>query len=236
MRGELFIVSAPSGAGKTTLIRGMFERYPALAERLTFSVSHTTRPPREGEVDGRDYHFIGREEFKAMLDAGAFLEWAVVHAQDYGTSRAAVEQALERGSDAILEVDVQGAEQVRQHYPRAPSIFIMPPSYEVLERRLRGRGLDSPEQIERRLRTALQELRQYGSYEYVIVNQDLDRACESLAAVFLARRCRRQRTQDRIDRILEQFPPLAEPRDAGTPESGTADRGPRSATDKRQLA
>ena len=205
-RGELFVLSAPSGVGKTTLIRRMFERYPHLTTTVTFSVSHTTRPPRAGEVDGRDYCFVGGDEFEEMVAGDRFLEWAVVHGRRYGTSAAAVEESLAAGDDVILDIDVQGAGQVRRRLPHAPSIYILPPSFEVLERRLRGRAQDDPAQIERRLRTSLEEVRHYPHYEYVIVNEDLDRASEALAAVLLARRSRRQRMQRRIERVLDRFP------------------------------
>lgn len=204
--GELYVLSAPSGGGKTTLIGRLFERHRSLADTLAFSVSHTTRPPRQGEVEGRDYFFIGRDEFEAMIAAGRFLEWAVVFGRYYGTSLEAVEREKSRGNDVILDIDVQGARQVRRRFPATPSIFIMPPSFEVLETRLRGRGSDAPEQIERRLETALEEVREYRDYDYVILNQDLDLASEALAAVFLSRRSRRQRMQGQIERILDRFP------------------------------
>jgi len=205
-RGEIMVLSAPSAAGKTTLIRRLFERYPRGAAAMSFAVSHTTRAPRHGEVDGEDYHFVSRPDFEAMIAAGSFLEWAVVHGRHYGTSREAVEPQLDRGYDVILDIDVQGARQVRRRHPRVASVFIMPPSFAVLERRLRGRALDAPEQIERRLRIASEEMREHERFDYVIVNDDLDRASEALAAVFLARRFRHSRMQRQIDRILEQFP------------------------------
>ncbi len=209
--GELFVLSAPSAAGKTTLIRRLFGAYPHLAETVTFSVSHTTRRPREGEVDGVDYHFVGDDELDEMVAAGRFLEWAVVHGRRYGTSAAAVDACLESGRDVILDIDVQGALQVFRLRPEAPSIFILPPSFEVLEERLRGRGQDDPAQIERRLTTALEEMRFYRRYDYAILNQDLDRASEALAAVILARRSRRPRMQRRIEQILDRFPLPVEP-------------------------
>ncbi len=204
--GELFVLSAPSAAGKTTLIRRVFEDYPHLAETVTFSVSHTTRPPRDGEVDGCDYHFVTGDEFDRMVAGGRFLEWAVVHGRRYGTSAEAVDRCLASGSDVILDIDVQGALQVFRLRPEVPSIFILPPSFEVLEERLRGRGKDDPAQIERRLKTAREEMHYYRRYDYAIVNQDLDRASEALAAVVLARRCRRPRMQTRIERVLDRFP------------------------------
>ncbi len=205
-RGEIIVLSAPSGAGKTTLIRRLFARYPRVAGAMRFAVSHTTRAPRRGEVDGRDYYFVSRREFEDLVAADGFLEWAVVHGRHYGTSFAAVEPELERGHDVILDIDVQGARRIRTRHPEVVSIFIMPPSLEILEGRLRRRALDAAEQIERRLRTAVEEVQEHESYDYVIVNDDLERASEALAAVFLARRFRRPRMRRRIAKILEQFP------------------------------
>ncbi len=204
--GELFILSAPSATGKTTLIRRLFERHRELARGLAFSVSHTTRPPRTGEVHGRDYYFVDREAFEAMIAGGAFLEWAIVHGRLYGTSLAEIERLQARGRDVILDIDVQGAVQVLDRRPEVPSIFILPPSYGEMERRLRARDLDDAEQMERRLRDAEEEMRFYRRYEYVIVNDDVERASEALAAIFLARRFRRDRMQRQIERVLEGFP------------------------------
>lgn len=205
--GEMLVLSAPSAVGKTTLIRRVFERYPRLAQRLAFSVSHTTRPPRPGEVEGESYHFVERTEFERMIAAGDFLEWAVVHGRLYGTSHAAVRELCNAGFDVVLDVDVQGARQISERHPEVPSIFILPPSYEEMERRLRSRGQDSEEQILRRLSNAREEMRCYSNYEYVILNDELERACEALAAIFLARRCRRDRMRSEIDRVLGGFPP-----------------------------
>ena len=207
-RGELFIVSAPSAAGKTTLIRRLFARLDGSTGSLAFSVSHTTRPPRTGEVDGRAYHFVGLEQFERMIAEDDFLEWAVVHGRLYGTSRAQVDRLRESGSDVILDIDVQGAVQVLSTDSRVPAIFILPPSYREMERRLRHRGLDDTEQIELRLRDAQEEMRCFRSYDYVIVNDDIDRASEALAAIILARRCRRERMQKQIERVLHGFPGL----------------------------
>ena len=204
--GELFVLSAPSGAGKTTLIRRVFDSNPEIAASMTFSVSHTTRPPRTGEVDGEDYHFVSRETFERMMAEDRFLEWALVHGRHYGTSLEGVEQQTARGRDVLLDIDVQGARSIRQRVPEAPSVFILPPSFEILESRLRGRGLDPPEQIARRLRNALGEIRECIDFDYVIVNDDLDRASAALASVFHSRRFHRQRMQGQIDRILSDFP------------------------------
>jgi guanylate kinase len=206
--GELFVLSAPSGTGKSTLIRRLFDHHPEVADGIRFSVSHTTRPSRPEERDGREYHFVDRGEFEAMIAAGRFLEWARVFGRHlYGTSREAVEEQLAAGWDVLLDIEVQGARQVLERWPEAVSIFVLPPSFEALEERLRGRAADGEGEIARRLRTARDEVRQCHRYEYVILNDDVDRACRALAAVFLARRHRRERMGGRIDRILDGFPP-----------------------------
>ncbi|MEM7354505.1 MAG: guanylate kinase [Acidobacteriota bacterium] len=217
-RGELFILSAPSATGKTTLIRRLLSRYGELAERMAFSVSHTTRPPRTGEIPGEHYYFVSRDEFEQMIADDAFLEWARVHGRFYGTSRAEIERLRRSGRDVILDIDVQGAHQILRREPEIPAIFILPPSYEEMERRLRSRALDDDEQITTRLRNAAEELLCYEAYEYVIVNDDLDRACEALAAIFLACRSRRDRMQSQIDRVLTGFP-LPEHRSSGGSQS-----------------
>ena len=205
-RGELFILSAPSATGKTTLIRHLLAHHGELASDLAFSVSHTTRPPRSGEVHGRDYYFISRREFDEMIAADAFLEWAVVHGRHYGTSKGEVEKLTAAGKDVILDIDVQGACQILERHSRVPAIFVLPPSYEEMERRLRSRGLDDAQQMERRLSDAQEEMRYFKSYGYVILNDDIGRASEALAAIFLARRCRRDRMQSRIQQVLDSFP------------------------------
>jgi guanylate kinase len=204
--GELFILSAPSGAGKTTLIQsllagGFAEHHGGLA----FSVSHTTRKPRQGEVDGRDYHFVDHATFLGMIEADAFLEWAKVHDNYYGTSRQEVLPRLEEGIDVLLDIDVQGAEQVVKRCPEAHSIFVLPPSYEDLERRLRRRALDDDGAISRRLAVSIQETERYDRYHYVIINDDARRASEALAAIIIEKRHRRVRMQPRIQEILRDF-------------------------------
>ena len=205
-RGEIFILSAPSGVGKTTLVRRLFEHYPTVAESLSFAVSHTTRAPRPGEVEGKDYYFVDEERFEALVAADGFLEWAMVHGQHKGTSRQEVNRLVASGRDVLLDIDVQGAANLRRKLPNTPSIFILPPSHGDLRTRLMGRGGDSREQITERLTNARREVRHCERYEYVIVNNDLDRATESLAAIFLARRSRRERMQTTIDQVLEAFP------------------------------
>jgi len=204
-RGELFILSAPSGTGKTTLIRGMMAGGLAGFGGLAFSVSHTTRPPRAGETAGRDYHFVDRAAFQAMIADGQFLEWAEVHNNYYGTSNAEVFPRLEQGIDVLMDIDVQGAERVVARCPEAHSIFIMPPSYEVLESRLRHRALDSEQEIARRLAVSLAEIPRYDRYRYVIINDDAHRASDVLAAIILEKRHRQERMRARVEDILKDF-------------------------------
>ncbi len=186
MSGTLFIISAPSGAGKTTLVHELLNRDP----RIHLSVSHTTRQPRPGEVTGRDYHFVGIDEFLTMRDRHEFLESAEVHGNFYGTSRLWLEQQLSAGHDVLLEIDWQGAQQVRRVFNDAIGIFLLPPSLAELEARLRGRGTDSDETIVRRQLAALTEMRHVDEYEYVIINNDLQPAIEDLQAAVHASRLR----------------------------------------------
>ncbi|HEX9943440.1 MAG TPA: guanylate kinase [Thermoanaerobaculia bacterium] len=202
--GELFILSAPSGAGKTTLIQSLMTWTGGLGG-LAFSVSHTTRKPRAGEIDGRDYHFVDHATFQEMIAAGAFLEWAQVHGNYYGTSSREVFPRLEEGIDVLLDIDVQGADQVLARCPHAHGIFVLPPSYEDLELRLHRRGLDDEPAIARRLAGALGEMKRYDRYHYVIINDDARRASEALAAIILEKRHRRERMQARVQEILRDF-------------------------------
>ncbi len=204
-RGDLFVLSAPSGAGKTTLIGKLMSGSLADVGRIAFSVSHTTREPRRGEVDGVDYHFVDSQVFGEMIAQGQFLEWAEVHDNYYGTSYQAVMPLLEEGVDVIVDIDVQGGEQVLERLPEAHGIFIMPPSFEDLERRLRRRGLDDADEISRRLAVSLLEIRRYKHYDYVIINDDLKRASEVLAAIILDKHQKLERQQGRIDQVLTEF-------------------------------
>lgn len=179
-RGKLYVIAAPSGGGKTSLLQALMQRRP----RLEFSVSCTTRKPRAHEQDGRDYHFVTREEFKRLIAAGEFIEHAEVFGNLYGTRRSVVEAALDAGRDLILDIDWQGARQVRERLPEAVQIFILPPSRAELERRLRGRGTDSDDVIARRLAESTLEMSHWQDFDYVIVNQDFDQALEELEAVF----------------------------------------------------
>jgi guanylate kinase len=191
--GTLFIVSAPSGAGKTTLVKLLMERDPGIRH----SISYTTRAPRPAEVDGRDYHFIDIQTFLAMRERGDFLEWAEVHGNFYGTSRSWLLDEMRAGRDTLLEIDWQGAQQVRALMPHAVGIFIVPPSVEELERRLRGRGQDSEEVIQRRVAAALGELRHVDEFDFVIINNDLQEALADLAAAVRASRLNFPRQQAR---------------------------------------
>ena len=202
-RGDLFIVSSPSGGGKTTLIRRLLERPPG--PRLHFSVSHTTRPMRRGEENGREYHFVSADEFAAMAEAGEFLEHNEVHGHTYGTSRGEVLPHLERGEDVILDIDVQGARDIRRAYPAAVGIFIVPASPEALEGRLRSRGLDGEEAIRKRLTNAAREVQQAQEFQYVIVNDDLENAVLELESVVRAHRLTPQRQAARLERIRREF-------------------------------
>ncbi len=204
-RGDLFIVSSPSGAGKTTLIRRILEDPSLGAGSLYFSVSHTTRAPRAVEADGREYHFVTREDFLALREADGFLESAEVHGSLYGTSRAEVEPRLLAGVDVLLDIDVQGARQVRSRIQDAVKIFVFPPSREVLEGRLRSRASDSPESVARRLSAAAKEMGEFGEYDYAIINDCLDVAADELRAIVVAHRARRRRRHERLEAILKGF-------------------------------
>ena len=191
------MVSAPSGAGKSTLIRKVMGEM----EGLGFSVSHTSRPPRTGEVEGVHYHFVDRPAFQRLIAGGTFAEWAEVHGNLYGTSFQALEAQLAEGSDVILDIDVQGALQIRSKVPAAVLVFIMPPSWEVLRIRLESRGLDEPSVIEERIRNAAGEMALAGRYDYLVVNDDLARACRELGSVVLAERCRTGRRLALLEKL-----------------------------------
>jgi guanylate kinase len=197
----VFIISAPSGSGKSTLVHRLLREVPG----LTFSVSFTTRRPRGSEHDGESYHFISRDEFEARAARGEFLEYADVFGNYYGTHRSALDRALEQELDLVLDIDVQGAGQLKSTIPDAVSIFILAPSREILEQRLRARSEDSCEVIERRLNDAAREIRNYGQYDYVLVNNDLQSSAESLAGIVRSERLRRARMEQQIQPILATF-------------------------------
>ena len=196
------MVSGPSGAGKSTVMA----RVLAELDRLRFSVSHTTRPPRPGEREGVQYYFVDEERFAKLRQDNAFLEWATVHAHRYGTSRSEYERAVKDGVDLLLDLDVQGAAQVRLRFPDAVTVFILPPSFEALERRLRGRGAGDERSTEQRLRAAAEELPLYKEYDYTVINDDLDRTVDNLKAVVRAARCRTALVEPDADGILGTFP------------------------------
>jgi guanylate kinase len=201
-RGTLYIVSAPSGAGKTSLVAALLKE---LAD-VVLSVSHTTRKPRPGEVDGVHYHFVSAERFLDMIEAGELLEHAKVFDNFYGTSQAAIRSRLDGGQDVILEIDWQGARQVRKAIPECQSVFILPPSRTELERRLRGRGQDDEAVIQRRLRDAESDSAHYDEYDFTVINEDFERALADLASIFRANRLRTPdqgaRRQDLIRSLL----------------------------------
>ncbi|MBF0187286.1 MAG: guanylate kinase [Magnetococcales bacterium] len=202
-RGFVLVVSAPSGAGKSTLARHLRERIP----EVTVSVSTTTRPPRPGEKDGVHYHFVDQETFRARVEGGAFLEWAEVFGNHYGTSRDAVEPVLAAGNCVLLDIDWQGARQVREAMPEEDvvTVFIAPPSQESLYDRLTGRAQDSTEVIAARMRKAAAEMSHWQEYDYVIINDQLEPAQSELVAVVSAERLRRHRIQEQLDAILGTF-------------------------------
>jgi guanylate kinase len=201
MAGDLFVVVAPSGAGKTSLVNAMLE----VERGIRLSVSFTTRAPREGEVAGREYHFVSREAFEKMIAEGDFLEHANVYGNYYGTSRRWIESELEGEHDVLLEIDWQGAAQLRRLFPGMVGIFILPPSLAELRRRLTGRGKDSAESIDRRMASAREEISHVLEFEYIIVNEQFDAALADLQAVVRAARLSRDRRGSRLSRILDEF-------------------------------
>ena len=200
MSGCLFIVSAPSGAGKTTLVSGLIAADPIVRK----SVSYTTRKPRAGEEAGRDYHFISEDEFKQRLSRGEFLETASVHGNLYGTSREIVESECATGHDVLLEIDWQGAAQIRKLKPDAVAIFILPPSIEALEKRLRGRAQDSAEVIARRVAAARGEIEHVDEFDYVIINEEFNRAAQDLISIIRAERLRLPRQLARHTELINR--------------------------------
>jgi guanylate kinase len=201
-RGVLIVVSSPSGGGKGTLIRRVLKEVPDLG----YSVSFTTRSPREGETHGRDYFFVSLAEFETKAAAGHFLEWARVHGNFYGTAHAQVERELTEGRDIILEIDVQGASSVRQLVPDAVSVFILPPTFEVLRARLTARGSERPDDLALRLSNARLEVEHYREFDYVIVNDEVERAASQMASIVYAERARCERQKQVARRVIATFP------------------------------
>ena len=199
--GTLYIISAPSGAGKSSLVKALIDIEP----QIRVSVSHTTRAMRPGEENGVHYHFVGREEFVKMIEHGDFLERAEVFGNLYGTSQSYLQQTLDEGHDLILEIDWQGAEQVRKLMPQARSIFILPPSQQALRERLDKRGQDSAEIIDGRMREAVSEMSHYVDYDYLIINDDFAKALDDLKAIFHASRLQQKRQQQRYGKLLAEL-------------------------------
>ncbi|MGN1281298.1 MAG: guanylate kinase [Succinivibrio sp.] len=200
-KGTLFIVSAPSGAGKSSLIDALLKRFN-LDDKLRLSVSHTTREPRPGEIDHVSYHFVSKEEFNALIERDAFYEYAQVFDNFYGTSREIVEQWLNEGRDVLLDIDWQGARQIRKVTPDAKGIFIIPPSLEELNRRLVTRATDAPEVIEKRMSKAISEISHYTEYEYVIINDDFDESLLNLRSIILANRETTEKQKETVDNLF----------------------------------
>lgn len=198
-RGSLFVISAPSGAGKTTLCQKLREIIPD----VKFSVSYTTRKPRAGEVDGVHYFFVDEDEFRAMIAEGEFVEWAQVHGNFYGTSKRRIEDIINEGFDVILDIDVQGGRQIREHFPDSVLIFVLPPSMDELKRRLTGRMSDTEDVIKKRLKNAIDEIREYKNYDYVIINDVFDDALEEMVAIIIAERVRTSKIEK--DWVKENF-------------------------------
>jgi guanylate kinase len=196
--GILFIVSGASGTGKSTLCRAMLEAFPD----LRFSVSHTTRPPRAGDQEGRDYSFVSPEDFQKMIDGDGFVEWAEIYGHRYGTSKEMLDKARREGRDLLLDIDGQGARQLRNQRIPGVFVFILPPSLEELKLRLRGRKTEGKEVLEERVRKAQAEISQARFYDYWVVNDDLAKAREQLKAIILAERCRRERQPEAVDKLL----------------------------------
>ncbi|HEB83076.1 MAG TPA: guanylate kinase [Gammaproteobacteria bacterium] len=200
-QGSLYVVSAASGAGKTSLLKALLEQMTD----LVVSVSHTTRPPRPGEVDGVNYHFVDEATFKAMADAGEFFEHATVFGNMYGTSQQHVQQQLDTGVDVILEIDWQGARQVRQLAPQCRTVFIVPPSVAALRERLTARGQDDNEVIDRRMREAVDEMSHYVEFDYLVINDDFDTACADLAAIIRGNRMLLENQQKKHAELLQEL-------------------------------
>ena len=201
VRGSILVISAPSGSGKSTLIRRLMAASPG----LRFSISYTTREPRMMEEDGRDYYFVSRLIFERMVSRGEFVEWAEVYGHLYGTAHKQLQAAQEAGYDILLDIDVQGHQQVRQRLPEAVSVFILPPSFQELSRRLRERHSDAPEDIERRLETAREEIARWVEYDYLVVNDNLNDATQALRAIVRAARFRRPSQAARVGKIFGTF-------------------------------
>lgn len=194
MKGKIFVISGPSGAGKSTLIKGLRQRI----DNTGYSISHTTRSPRSGEKDGVDYFFVDKDSFKEMIDNNAFVEWAQVYDDFYGTSYGTLEERLNSGLDIILDIDIQGAKNIKEKINDCLLIFILPPSREILEKRLRDRATDNADAIEKRINVATDELKNCGWYDYLIINDELEKATKELESIVLADRCSNKRIMPEV--------------------------------------
>ena len=198
MSGQLFVISGPSGVGKSTLISAIRER----TDGLGYSVSHTSRSPRGAEVDGKDYHFVDRESFEGLIESGAFLEWARVYHDYYGTSYEAVKEPIETGMDVLLDVDTRGARNIKDHYDECVLVYILPPSLEALERRLKARGMDTEVVQRMRFEKAVNEIGECRWYDFIIINDEIEKAIGELQAVITAERCRSVHREPAVRDIL----------------------------------
>jgi len=196
--GLFLVISAPSGTGKTTVCREFLKRVPG----MRFSVSYTTRSPRRGEVDGRDYHFIPEEDFRRRIAAGEFAEWAENYGNLYGTSATTMREFLDRGEDLLLDVDPRGARALKKNFPGGIYVFILPPDLDALRSRLSRRGSEAPETMERRFNQAVEEIREAGEYDYIVCNDRLEEAVESIRSIYIAERCRTARWTGRIQQLI----------------------------------
>ncbi|MBP1608172.1 MAG: guanylate kinase [Acidobacteria bacterium] len=200
-RGCLFIVSGPSGSGKTVMASAVLKSLP----NLKFSVSYTTRAPRGREHDGVEYHFVSKERFESLIRGNALIEWAQVYGNYYGTEEKSIDDLLGQGLDVLLDIDIQGAATIRSKRPDAVSVFIMPPSYQVLRERLESRKLDKKYVIEQRLRISCEEITRYKDFDYLIINDELSRSTDELRAIIVSSRCRMERRSESARRVLETF-------------------------------
>ena len=198
MTGQFFVFSAPSGTGKSTITEALMDRFDSLA----YSISHTSRPPRGTEQDGIDYHFVTESTFREMIERNAFLEWAEVHGHLYGTAFDAVKAQMSAGSDILMDVDVQGGRNVKKQFPESILIFLLPPSFEILQKRLTARGTDTPAVIEKRMAQASEEIKHCSWYDYIVINDDLEKAVFEAQSIIVSGRCRRAH---RMDWVLAHF-------------------------------
>jgi guanylate kinase len=198
MAGQLYVISGPSGVGKSTIIHLLMKDLPGLG----YSISHTSRRPRDKEVDGVDYHFVDRETFKKMIQKGDFVEWAEVYHDWYGTSFLSLRSQVEKGVDVMMDVDIQGAKNIRSHFEQSVLIYVMPPSLELLEKRLRDRATDDEAAIRTRFEKALREMKACLSYDYIVINKDLPEAVENLKSIVISDRCRTSRQMSRVKQMI----------------------------------